>query len=207
MSYYSDPVYWDKRYALNSHPYEWYVGYHELKDVLEKWMKLGSRVMIAGCGNSRLGEMLYDHSGYTDMTCVDFSEAPIGFMLRRRGRREGLNYLRSDLKELPMPSGTFDCVVDKATLDSCLCGADEAAVFRSAQRVLLEVSRVLKPGGLFLCLSHTQAEDRQLLYSEAFNWEVQVEKVDKEEGVGGLAEEYEGADYPHYFLYVCRKRR
>ena len=205
MAFYSDKDYWDKRYSLNPHPYEWYQGYVELKGVLSAHIQKGSRVMVAGCGNSTLGEDMYDHSSFTDVTCVDFSEPPINMMRERMENRQGLHYICNDLRELTMPAATFDCVLDKATLDSCLCGSDDATILRSATRLLSEVSRVLKIGGIFLCISHTSPNERRVLYNPDLNWEVTVEHLPKEEGVGTLLEEYEGVDAPHYFLYVCKK--
>ena len=207
MAYYCDKEYWNKRYALNTHPYEWYVGYKELKEMLENTIRQGSRVMLAGCGNSRLGEELYDHSGYTDLTGVDQSEAPISFMIKRKGTREGLHYLRADLTELPMPTNTYDCIIDKATLDSCLCGSEEDTSHRTTLKVLTEISRVLKPNGVFICISHSPEPDRQFLFAPELNWTVTTDTLEKEEGVGTLTEEYGGEDHSRYYVYLCKKKK
>ena len=47
------------------------------------------RVLIVGCGNSRVGEKLYD-SGYHDVTCVDASTVVIAQMKYKYRNREGL---------------------------------------------------------------------------------------------------------------------
>eukprot|EP01060_Flectonema_neradi_P025095 TRINITY_DN33930_c0_g1_i1.p1 TRINITY_DN33930_c0_g1~~TRINITY_DN33930_c0_g1_i1.p1 ORF type:complete len:218 (+),score=51.93 TRINITY_DN33930_c0_g1_i1:35-688(+) len=206
MAFYGEKEYWDKRYTLNPHPYEWYQGYVELKEVLSAHIQKGSRVMVAGCGNSTLGEEMYDHSSFTDVTCVDFSEPPIAIMRARMENRQGLHYVCNDLRELTMPAGTFDCVLDKATLDSCLCGSDDTAIQRSATRMLSEIYRVLKVGGIFLCISHTAPAERRVLYNQDLNWDITVEHLPKEGGVGTVLEEYEGTDSPNYFLYVCKKQ-
>eukprot|EP01065_Artemidia_motanka_P008841 TRINITY_DN14489_c0_g1_i2.p1 TRINITY_DN14489_c0_g1~~TRINITY_DN14489_c0_g1_i2.p1 ORF type:complete len:225 (+),score=69.62 TRINITY_DN14489_c0_g1_i2:55-675(+) len=206
MAFYCSKNYWDRRYELNAQPYEWYQSFPTLRALLKRHIRQGSRIMIAGCGNSTLGEDLYDQASFTDITAVDFSAKAIEFMGVRRGNREGLNYLVQDLTSLSFPQGTFDCIIDKATLDSCICGVDEAETQRHVTKMLQEISRVLKKGGTFLCISHSPQEDRQLLLREDLSWDVDVEMLQKEEVIGSLEEEFEGDDHPYHYVYICRKR-
>eukprot|EP00756_Hemistasia_phaeocysticola_P003572 Hpha_TRINITY_DN12318_c0_g1::TRINITY_DN12318_c0_g1_i1::g.155958::m.155958 len=206
MAFYSSREYWDKRYQLNPMPYEWYQTFATLRALLKRHIRQGSRVMIAGCGNSTLGEDLYDQASMTDITAVDFSPKAVEQMTQRRGNREGLNYLVQDLTSLSFPQGTFDSIVDKATLDSCICGADEGEAQRYATKILHEASRVLKKGGCFICVSHSPKEDRQVLYREDLQWDVEVELLQKEEVIGSLSEEFEGDDHPYHYVYICRRR-
>eukprot|EP01062_Namystynia_karyoxenos_P063107 TRINITY_DN55925_c0_g1_i1.p1 TRINITY_DN55925_c0_g1~~TRINITY_DN55925_c0_g1_i1.p1 ORF type:complete len:207 (+),score=70.76 TRINITY_DN55925_c0_g1_i1:93-713(+) len=206
MAFYSSKEYWDRRYELNPQPYEWYQTFGALRALLKRHIRQGSRLLIAGCGNSTLGEDLYDQASFTDITAVDFSEKAIMAMAQRRSNREGLNYLVEDLVALSFPMGTFDCVIDKATLDSCICGDDESETQRHVTKILQEIARVLKKGGIFICISHSPREDRQLLYREDLRWDVEVEMLQKEEVIGSLAEEFEGDDHPYHYVYICRKR-
>lgn len=48
---------------------------------------------------------------------------------------------------------TVDCVVDKATLDALMCVEEESD--ETAQRMLDEAWRVLKPGGRYVCISNS----------------------------------------------------
>ena len=56
---------------------------------------------------------------------------------------------------------TVDAVLDKATLDSLMQegeeGVDEAVTVR---KMLAETSRVLVPGGVYVCLSYGEPDDR-----------------------------------------------
>ncbi|KAJ9455349.1 Methyltransferase-like protein 13 [Diplonema papillatum] len=205
MAHYSNKDYWEARYEANPKPYEWYVGYAALCTVLKKWMRQGSRVMVAGCGNSTLCEDLYDNAGFTNVVGVDFSTTVVQAMRDRVGRREGVSYIAEDLRSLPFPPGTFDCIIDKATLDSCLCGTDSSAAQRSGGRVIAEVVRMLKPGGVFLSLSHSARQERQLYTAPHLPWQVTVDTVPKDYGTGSLPEEQVVDDHPHYFLYACTK--
>ncbi len=57
--------------------------------------------------------------------------------LRDRGGFEQTEYRKGYIEELPVPSGTVDCVISNGVIN---LAADKARVFR-------EVARVLKPGG------------------------------------------------------------
>lgn len=63
-----------------------------------------------------------------------------------------------DVRQLQYENGVFDCVIDKATFDSILCGelADT-----NAHQMLTEIHRVLKPNGVFICVSNGIRETRE----------------------------------------------
>jgi ubiquinone/menaquinone biosynthesis C-methylase UbiE len=66
---------------------------------------------------------------------------------RKLGRRQDIEVLAAQAEALPLPARSFDTVV--ATL--VLCSVDEPL------RVLAEIHRVLRPGGMFLFLEHVGA--------------------------------------------------
>ena len=51
----------------------------------------------------------------------------------------------------------YDAVIDKGTLDSLLCGEGS---FKNVERMLLGISKVLKPGGVFIEISYGGTESR-----------------------------------------------
>ena len=59
------------------------------------------------------------------------------------------------MRRLAWPSGSMDALVDKATLDTLL-NAGEA----DAAAMLSEAARVLRPGGVLLCISTGTPEER-----------------------------------------------
>ncbi|KAG2647251.1 hypothetical protein PVAP13_2KG581600 [Panicum virgatum] len=64
----------------------------------------------------------------------------------------GSAHLRMDVRDMSMfPDESFDCAIDKGTLDSLMCGVDAPL---SAAQMVLEVDRLLKPGGVFILITY-----------------------------------------------------
>lgn len=93
---------WDKFYVdLKDDPFEWYADWPEFQELLTEELMLrrplpgqvdnafSTRILVPGCGNSRLSEHLYD-AQFRNIMNIDFSKEVIGRMLRRNGleRRE-----------------------------------------------------------------------------------------------------------------------
>lgn len=95
------------------------------------------RAMDLGCGTLPLARPLREVAPDSDWWAVDVSE---GMLLeaRDRGRLEGWRPLRADAESLPFAAGMFDLVFSSFALQWA----------SSPAAVLMEVSRVLKPGGL-----------------------------------------------------------
>merc|ERR1711924_139528 len=73
------------------------------------------------------------------------------------GDKAGMSYQQMDCRAMDFPEGIFNVVIDKATLDSILCGEGST---HNAQKTLQGVSQVLGPNGVFLCVSHGQPSYR-----------------------------------------------
>ena len=69
----------------------------------------------------------------------------------------GCSYEVGDVRRLAWPSGSMDALVDKATLDTLLNGADEV---EDAAAMLSEAARVLRPDGVLLCITTGTPEER-----------------------------------------------
>lgn len=65
-----------------------------------------------------------------------------------------------DCRCLTFGKGEFDLIIDKSTIDSLLCGNH---AFKNVARMLKEVQRVLKVGGVYIALSYS-TPDRRLLH-------------------------------------------
>lgn len=84
-------------------------------------------------------------AGYHSITSIDMSRVAIKQM---RERYPNLTYTIGNAYSLEFPNDSFDTVIAKATVDVIMCteaGNDE--------RLFLEVSRVLRPNGLFIVVS------------------------------------------------------
>jgi len=104
-----------------------------------------ARVLIVGCGNSRLSENMFD-DGFSDVTSIDYSEVVVRTMTETvTSKKPALKYVVMDARELKFPDESFDVIIDKGTLDSVLCGEETV---RNSATMLAEIHRVLKPGRL-----------------------------------------------------------
>ena len=101
---------------------------------------------MSGCGNSRLTEDMFE-DGYTSITNIDISRVCIEQMVERYKDKPTLQWQQMNCCALDFPDETFDVVLDKGTLDSVLCGEGSTA---NTAKMCSEVSRVLKPNGVFL---------------------------------------------------------
>lgn len=116
--------------------YWWYKGMAAinsalLREYLPKNKKL--KILDVGCGP---GAALLYLSRFGDVTGVDLSDEALKFA-RRRGKVK-----KADISSLPFENGSFDAVV-------CLDVLYHAWV-KDNNKALLEIKRVLKPGGIFL---------------------------------------------------------
>ena len=95
----------------------------------------GVKVLDGGCGTSIwLSPEIEQHIRYTG---VDAQEKAIAYCRHTHPRRA---YCRADLYHLPFPDNSFQAVVMREVLEH----------IRRPGEALLEVSRVLKPGGVFI---------------------------------------------------------
>ena len=75
--------------------------------------------------------------------------------------------------------GAYDVVVDKATLDSILCGDGST---ENMVKALSEVQRILKPGGIFVSVTHGTPDSRAFYFKhpKLADWDLKYEKCPKD---------------------------
>lgn len=95
----------------------------------------GGEILELGCGPGVASRALTKHLAPASLTGVDLNRAHIG---RTRGR--GTAVVQGDVTALPFSADRFDLVIDFGTCHHL----DDPA------RALLEIARVLKPGGLYV---------------------------------------------------------
>ena len=90
----------------------------------------------------------------------------------------------------------------QGTLDSILCGEGSTA---NAGKCCSEMSRVLKPGGVFMAVSYGTPENRlSYLEHEEYHWTVQVHTIAKPTVSATAVADAKDASSVHY-VYVCSK--
>ncbi|KAF8398344.1 hypothetical protein HHK36_017271 [Tetracentron sinense] len=149
---YGDALYWDTRYVQEAGPFDWYQRFFALRPFVRKFIpSSSSRVLMVGCGNAVMSEdMVKD--GYEDIINIDISSVVIDMMRKKYADIPQLKYMQMDVRDMSFfPDESFDSVIDKGTLDSLMCGTDAPI---SAAQMLGEVSRLLKPGGVYMLITY-----------------------------------------------------
>jgi SAM-dependent methyltransferase len=212
MPNYGDPRYWDQRYKKQKDTYfDWLENYESLKPLMNNLFDKHDKILNVGCGNAQLTEDMYD-DGYTSIVNTDISTVVIEQMRERNLHRPGMLWEVDDVLAMQYEDEAFDVVIDKSspcssgTIDAILCGKRS---FLNAAVMLMEIQRVLKPGGLYLAISyggpstrmlHLVAPAHQKRRHLSFEIECLVLKMSKSEEDSAQDKHDSG----HYF-YVCVK--
>jgi ubiquinone/menaquinone biosynthesis C-methylase UbiE len=103
-------------------------------------------------------------------------------------------YEVQDVRRMDYPSGSFDMVLDKSTIDSLMCSDNPLTNVAS---MLDEAYRVLVPNGIYFVLSYASPATRlEHITREHVSWAIEQREVSKQNEEG---------DTLVHFLYVCRK--
>lgn len=73
---------------------------------------------------------------------------------------------------LDFPDASFDAAVDKGTLDSVLCGEGSTA---NVAKMCMEISRVLKPNGVFFICSYGVPDNRVQVSDERLSFRLKAQ--------------------------------
>ena len=171
--------YWDSFFQKRQNAFEWYGEYHDLCGLLHKYCKAKEHVLMAGCGNSQLSENLYD-VGYRSIVNVDISDVVVNQMeARNKIKRQSMQFLKMDLLDLKFEDESFQVVLDKGTLDAIFT-SEEEKIIENVNKIFAEISRVLKVGGRYICITLAQEHILKILldYFSKLNWFIRVHKVD-----------------------------
>eukprot|EP00611_Tribonema_gayanum_P030726 TRINITY_DN861_c1_g2_i2.p2 TRINITY_DN861_c1_g2~~TRINITY_DN861_c1_g2_i2.p2 ORF type:complete len:326 (-),score=139.27 TRINITY_DN861_c1_g2_i2:772-1749(-) len=205
--------FWDSRYAeLDDLVFEWYHPWENIAPSLVQYMDEGDDVLVCGCGNSALSAAMHG-AGFARVTSVDMSRVVIDQMRVRHPPAEypGMQWLVMDLTLTDFPPASFDVAVDKACLDAIMCRHDCKA---RVSKYLLEMDRILRDDGVFICVSSGRPEERLELLER---WELDIFRADQllpwDVHVDAIAKPtvkaYDTPDLSDpeevYYIYVCMK--
>ncbi|KAG6525016.1 hypothetical protein ZIOFF_014968 [Zingiber officinale] len=121
--------------------------------------------------------------GYVSISNIDISSVVIEMMIKKY---EHIPQLECILLSVPIISfanmlmdardmtffndESFDCVMDKGTLDSLMCGVDAPL---SASRMLEEINRLLRLGGIYMLITYGDPSVRiPYINQPGCNWEI-----------------------------------
>eukprot|EP00928_Gymnodinium_smaydae_P067769 TRINITY_DN50768_c0_g1_i1.p1 TRINITY_DN50768_c0_g1~~TRINITY_DN50768_c0_g1_i1.p1 ORF type:complete len:276 (+),score=5.34 TRINITY_DN50768_c0_g1_i1:63-830(+) len=193
-SYGSGTRYWDAQYVKHTRPLDWLCGYSDLAPFLEQVTQgdLSCSILHVGCGNSILPEEMYD-AGYHNIANIDSSSVVIGQMIARNKDRKQMTWACMDATATTYEDCSFDVVLDKSLIDTLLC-SPSAYRAELVARYIVEVARVLRPGGALLCISFGTPDARRRYFECADLTPLTVHE---------LPAKGEGRT-PHY-VFTCRK--
>eukprot|EP00914_Ancora_sagittata_P004958 GHVO01010322.1.p1 GENE.GHVO01010322.1~~GHVO01010322.1.p1 ORF type:complete len:222 (+),score=31.93 GHVO01010322.1:29-667(+) len=204
MAQYGKIEYWNERYTRDTEPFEWFQRWSGIRDIVTATVPdKKSHILVVGCGNSRISEEMFDE-GYTNQINIDASMVVIEACKERYDSKKGLNYEVLDVTHMQrFQSGTFDAVIDKALLDSILCGDSGTDM---AGNMLKEIQRVLRPNGVYICVSYGKQLYR-MPYLAGENediWTIETKTIPKPRLVQGAVDlpDSEG----HHYVYICKKK-
>ena len=106
-----------------------------------------------------------------------------------------------DVRNLDYPDNHFDLAVDKSTIDALLCGVSS---FVSVARMIKEIQRVLKVGGVYMAVSYGPPESRVFHFErDHLSFDINIYTIKKDYTIdeAGL-QKFEKLHY----VYICKKR-
>jgi len=197
MTQYGKADYWNDRYTRDPEPFDWYQRYDGLKPFMIKYLKLTDQILMVGAGNSRLSEEMYN-DGFKAITNIDISPVVTEAMQQKYGGLIGMTYKVMDVTNLSeIPTASFDAAIDKGTLDAILCGEGSVT---NADKAMAEISRILKPGGIFMIISYGDTASRyHYLDKPKYNWKLSTLTIEKPV-VAGCS-----TDNEFHYIYVMTK--
>ena len=205
---------------------EWYVGWRALRPYALDYALRSHRVLLLGIGTSTLGEEMSADGfsrvtavDYSEPAVERMRKEQENRLRRfRRAEKRGdfsnaenaenapsapppptafeVDYRVMDVTRMTFADSSFDCVLDKATLDT-MCqldddeeeeeetkrasrakgGDDDAKTKKSASsrasRMLRESCRALRPGGTYVCVTYGAPSDRMDLFLDLeLDWDL-----------------------------------
>ena len=100
-------------------------------------------VVDIGCGNGYLLESLHETHASLDLSGLEYTPEMVE-IAKARGIA-GVTITQGDVRSLPFPRESFDVAITERCIINIMDRDDQA-------RSILEVARVLRPGGHFICI-------------------------------------------------------
>jgi ubiquinone/menaquinone biosynthesis C-methylase UbiE len=156
---YAKKEYWNERFNNTDSNFDWYADWEQLSKYFIPILIPDSKILMVGCGNSKMSNQMF-LSNYKHITNIDISDIVIQKM---KAQYPEMEWIEMDATKMAFEDNSFDCVIDKGTLDAIMCGNDPLP----PANLIKEMFRVTKKGGNFCIITHGEPETR-LKYFEKF---------------------------------------
>lgn len=159
QQHYQDSGYWERRFQDTEGVFDWYATWQELGLVFREFCPASSEpeVLVVGCGNSALSSEMCK-AGYKRIVNIDIA-APAVEKMAQEFVDLAMEWRVMDATRMDFAADRFDLAVDKGTLDAMMHGGSAGEV---AEAMVAEVWRTLRPGGLFLLVTHNASRQALL---------------------------------------------
>jgi len=171
MPNYGSTEYWDNRYSPGSSmddPFDWLFSYEDVAAVLDDVIHDKSEdILMVGAGNAPFSPDMHA-AGYVNIHNIDLSPVCVE---TQRARFPFIRWEVMDVMQMRYADKSFQYIIDKSLIDTLLCYNNSLS---STKKMIDELYRVLKPGGLLITMSlHTYAETG-IHYEkyDTYNWRV-----------------------------------
>ncbi|WVR04582.1 hypothetical protein IAU60_001590 [Kwoniella sp. DSM 27419] len=155
---------------------------------VEKGKGKDARILMLGCGNSALGEVLYDN-GWTNIVNLDYSKVVIDQMRERHVSRPLMEWREMDVLDLQYQDEEFDLVVDKGTMDAMLTSKGDPwnpseKDIQACTQEVTEAVRVLRkrPGSKFVYFTFGQPHFRKRYMTDRPGFKLSHREIGPPEG-------------------------
>jgi ubiquinone/menaquinone biosynthesis C-methylase UbiE len=203
MAQYGRVQYWEDRYTDSPERFEWYQNYEGIRSHVHTHLRPNFRLLHVGAGNSRISESLHK-DGFVDVTNVDISPTVTEQMIQATSHLQPpMSWLVMDVRSMEFSDESYDAVLDKGCYDTVLAGEQGE---RDADKFLQGVARILRPKGVFMCVSTGIPSERlPMLTNQDYSWDVECIPLPKPV-VSEDGEKFDPQDdqVGCHWMYVCK---
>lgn len=161
---YSSKSYWNKRYEDGTIDHEWYYSFDTLRPIIEdciEWSK-DCKVLEVGCGDRPLIDGFASLGiSENNLHAIDYSKSVVDALKAQQvagNKPPGIKYEDMDGCKMSFQDQNFDFVCEKGTMDAILSDKRPHRGIQNGLRLVTEMVRILKAGGVGLIVSHIEVD-------------------------------------------------
>lgn len=163
--------YWNTVYKKESN-FSWYAKWEDLKPFVTEFIpSCQSSILLPGVGNDMVLIDMYK-DGYTNLTAMDYAPEAIErcqdmFQTEDDGNEPKIEFRVADARDLQgWDSCYFGGILEKGTLDAIYLsgGKNKTLATENLQFAFSELTRCLKPGGIWMSVAGVVDQEIQKLF-------------------------------------------